>query len=91
MPVKPKTKVQDIINKGRERSTTLEDVKTYTKNVEAYMKDVNQLSNPSCQVSAKLLLNEKTALYNLIRSKGCDGLTSFLRMLSKAKEVEITL
>ncbi len=47
--------------------------------------------NPICQVSAKILLDEKTRLYFLIKSKGCDGLTGFLKMLAKAKEVQITI
>ncbi len=47
--------------------------------------------NPTCQVSAKISLTEKTALYSLIRSKGCDGLTGYLKMLAKAKEVQITI
>ena len=48
-------------------------------------------TDPHTQVSAKLRPNEKSALYALIRSKGCDGLTQFLRLLAKAERVEITL
>ncbi len=48
-------------------------------------------TNPITQVSAKIRLDEKTALFKLIKSKGCDGLTSFLRLLAKAERVEITL
>ncbi len=47
--------------------------------------------NPTTQVSAKLRTEEKVALYSLIKSKGCDGLTQFLRLLAKAEKVEITL
>ncbi len=47
--------------------------------------------NPLCQVNAKLRHDDKTALYVLIKNKGCDGLTSFLKMLAKAKEVSITI
>lgn len=47
--------------------------------------------NPICQVSAKLSLDEKQALYGLIKSKGCDGLTAFLKMLASAERVEIKI
>jgi hypothetical protein len=47
--------------------------------------------NPDIQVSAKIALAEKTALLSLARSKGAEGLTGLLRMLARAKEVEITL
>lgn len=47
--------------------------------------------NPTCQVSAKLTLDEKMALYDLIKSKGCDGLTAFLKMLAKSERVEIKI
>jgi hypothetical protein len=59
--------------------------------MEEIIDKAKERTNPICQVSAKLLSNERCALYTLIKSKGCDGLTSFLRMLSKAKEVEIKL
>ncbi len=68
----------------------MEPLKTKT-NVEEIIEGAREKSNPFCQVSAKLRLTEKTALYELIRSKGCDGLTSFLRMLSKSERVEIKI
>ncbi len=48
-------------------------------------------NNISCQVTAQLSLTEKSELYALIHSKGCAGLTAFLKMLSKAKEVQIKI
>jgi hypothetical protein len=47
--------------------------------------------NPDVQVSAKIELNEKSALLRLAKDKGAEGLTGLLRMLAKAKGVEITL
>ncbi len=47
--------------------------------------------NPIVQVNAKLRLDDKTALYTLIKSKGCDGLTSFLKLLAKSERVEIKI
>ncbi len=65
-------------------------LKTKTR-YEEILTDVEKNNNPSIQVSAKLTLTEKGALYSLIKAKGCDGLTGFLKMLSKAREVEIRL
>ncbi len=48
-------------------------------------------SDPTTQVSAKIKLSEKTALYALIKAKGCDGLTQFLRLLAKSERVEIKI
>ncbi len=83
---------------------TANDVKTYDKNVESYKTDLNTKTNvqvrideasegvnPTCQVSAKLRVDDKTALYALIKSKGCDGLTSFLKLLAKSERVEIKI
>jgi hypothetical protein len=43
------------------------------------------------QVSAKITVSEKSAIFMLAKSKGTDGLTGFLRLLAKAKEVKITI
>jgi len=41
------------------------------------------------RVDARLTVKEKKAILKLARSKGCDGITAFLRMLAKAKNVSI--
>lgn len=68
-----------------------ERLNTKTKAQELIDTDNAKKFNPICQVNAKISLNEKLALYALIKSKGCDGLTGFLKMLAKAKEVQITI
>ncbi len=68
-----------------------ERLNTKTKAQELIDVDNAKKFNPICQVNAKISLNEKLALYALIKSKGCDGLTGFLKMLAKAKEVQITI
>ena len=47
--------------------------------------------NPDVQVSAKIALTEKAQLLSLAKRKGAEGLTGLLRLLAKAKEVEITV
>ncbi len=47
--------------------------------------------NTKCQVTAQLSLTEKSELYILIKSKGCTGLTSFLKLLAKSERVEIKI
>lgn len=42
-------------------------------------------------ISLKLSKEEKENLLRLARKKGCEGLTQFFRMLSKAKKIEIDL
>ncbi len=71
-----------------------EPLKTKTRLGDVWKDQYEELEekyNPKIQVSAKITLKEKTRLYILIQSKGCDGLTSFLKMLCCAKEVEIKL
>ena len=87
--IKSKTKVGSLIAEARIRSKDMSDAETYERNTKAYMGDIE--ANPVIQISAKVKLSEKTALYTLIKSKGCDGLTGFLKMLASAKEVQITL
>ncbi len=67
-----------------------EDIKSKTK-VGDLIEEARERSNPVIQVSAKLTVTEKRELYSLIKSKGCDGLTSFLRLLAKSERVEIKI
>ncbi len=67
-----------------------EEIKSKTK-VGDLIEEARERSNPVIQVSAKLLLSEKSALYALIKDKGCDGLTQFLRLLAKSERVEIKI
>ncbi len=53
--------------------------------------DEAQSMSTKCQVTAQLSLTEKSELYILIESKGCSGLTAFLKMLAKAERVEIKI
>lgn len=43
------------------------------------------------RVDARLTGPEKESLLRLARKKGCDGITSLLRLLAKAKEVKIEI
>jgi len=43
------------------------------------------------RIDARLTAKEKEILLKLARSKGCEGVTAFLRMLVKAKKVDIRL
>lgn len=67
-------------------------IKTEVLNTKAKAYDmIDEDYNPVIQVSAKLRQTEKTALYALIKSKGCDGLTAFLKLLAKSERVEIKI
>ena len=46
---------------------------------------------PTTQINAKILTTEKVALLKLATAKGTGGLTGLLKLLAKAKEVQITL
>lgn len=43
------------------------------------------------RVSVRLTDSDKQKLETLARKKGCDGLTSLLRLLAKAKDVVIKI
>jgi len=43
------------------------------------------------RIDARLTVKEKEVLLKLARSKGCEGVTAFLRMLVKAKKIDIKL
>ncbi len=43
------------------------------------------------QINARLKLSEKTALLSLAKSKGAEGITGLLKMMSRAKEVTFKL
>ena len=43
------------------------------------------------RVDARLTPKEKTAILKLARSKGCEGITAFLKLLAKAKKVHIEI
>ncbi len=83
--LKTKTKVGDM------EGISPFHVSSEPNHVQDIIDKTRERHNPLCQVNAKLLHDDKTALYVLIKSKGCDGLTSFLKMLAKAKEVSITI
>ena len=48
-------------------------------------------SKKTVRIDARLTVKEKEALWKLARSKGCEGITAFLRMLVKAKKIDIRL
>jgi hypothetical protein len=48
-------------------------------------------TNKTVRVDARLTVKEKEALLKLARSKGCEGITAFLRMLVRAKKVSIEI
>ncbi len=43
------------------------------------------------RIDVRLKEQEKDKLLKLARSKGCEGITAFLRMLVKAKKIDIKL
>ena len=43
------------------------------------------------RVDVRLTKKEKDKLLRIARSKGCKGLTAFLRLLIKAKKIEIEI
>ncbi len=45
----------------------------------------------SVRIDVRLKKQEKDKLLRLARSKGCEGITAFLRMLVKAKKIDIKL
>jgi len=47
--------------------------------------------NKTVRVDARLTIKEKEALLKLARSKGCEGITAFLRMLVRANKVNIEI
>jgi hypothetical protein len=48
-------------------------------------------NDPQVQLNTRIKLSEKTALMKLAQAKGAKDYKAFLRMLSIAKEVKITL
>jgi len=43
------------------------------------------------RIDARLKESEKNKLQKLAKSKGCEGITAFLRLLVKAKKIDIRL
>ncbi len=43
------------------------------------------------RIDVRLKESEKDKLIKLAKSKGCEGVTAFLRMLVKAKKIDIKL
>ena len=43
------------------------------------------------RIDARLKESEKNKLQKLAKSKGCEGITAFLRLLVKAKKIDIKL
>ncbi len=43
------------------------------------------------RIDARLKETEKNKLLKLVKSKGCEGITAFLRLLVKAKKIDIRL
>ncbi len=48
-----------------------------------------EIYDPDTQINAKIKLTEKTALLALAKAMGAEGITGFLKMMAKAKEVKI--
>ncbi len=43
------------------------------------------------QVNARLTLGDKLKLLELAKAKGAEGITGLLKMIAKAKKVEVTI
>jgi hypothetical protein len=43
------------------------------------------------RIDARLTKQEKDKLLKIAKSKGCEGITAFLRLLIKAKKIEIEI
>ncbi len=49
------------------------------------------MSTDKVRVDVRLKKQEKEKLLSIAKSKGCEGITAFLRLLIKAKKIEIEI
>ncbi len=49
------------------------------------------MSTDKVRIDARLKKQEKEKLLRIAKSKGCEGITAFLRLLIKAKKIDIEI